>query len=99
MAASTTPGVYRPTRLLCDGKNIAAIKGLGYRLSYIRQAPGEGNETDETDFLIGLTYALALGNGVSLSPFIEYVHFEDAESVTGQDRDFLTLAGRVDWKK
>ncbi len=81
-----------------DGENVAAINGLGYRLAYIRQAPGQGNETEETGVSIGLTYTVEFGNGLSLSPFIEYVRFNDAEGVTGQDREFLTLAGRADWK-
>ena len=80
-----------------DGENIAAMDGLGYRLAYIRQAAGAGDQSDETGWALGVRHKLDLGNGFSISPFIEYVHFDDAEGVSGQDRDFLTLAGRLDW--
>lgn len=80
-----------------DGENVAAIDGLGYRLAYIRQAAGNGNQSDETGFAVGVMHKLDLGDGFSISPLIEYVHFDDAEGASSQDRDFLTLAGRLDW--
>lgn len=80
-----------------DGENVAAIDGLGYHLAYIRQAPGNGDQSDERGFAVAVTHNIDLGDGFSLSPLIEYVHFGDAEGVGGQDRDFLTLAGRLDW--
>lgn len=80
-----------------DGENVAAIDGLSYRLAYIRQAPGDGDQSDEKGVAVGVTHNIDLGGGFSLSPLFEYVHFDDAEGVGGQDRDFLTLAGRLDW--
>ena len=29
---------------------------------------------------------------------VEYVHFDDAEGVDGQDREFPTIAGRLGWR-
>ena len=84
--------------LTLDGENVAGIEGLGARLSYIRQAKGEGDEDDEKGFSAALWHEMKLGNELTLSPVVEYVHFEDAEGVEGQDRDFLTAAGRLGWR-
>jgi Gram-negative porin len=81
-----------------DGENVAAVQGLSYRLAYIRQAPGVTEQSDEKGFAAGIAYQVDLGAGISLSPFVEYVHFDDAEGVSNQNRDFLTLAGALDWK-
>ncbi len=84
--------------LTLDGEKIAGIDGLGARLSYIRQAKGVDNETDETGVSAALWHDLKLGEELTLSPIVEYVHFDDAEGVDGQDRDFLTIAGRLGWR-
>ena len=71
-----------------DGENVAAMDGLVYRLAYIRQAAGNGDTSDETGFAVGVTHTIDLGDGFSISPLIEYVSFDDAEGVSGQDANF-----------
>jgi hypothetical protein len=84
--------------LTLDGQNVAGFEGLGVRLSYIRQAKGEGDEDDEKGFSAALWHELRLGKELTLSPMVEVVRFDDAEGVDGQDRDFLTVAGRLGWR-
>mgnify|MGYP001342751018 CR=1 FL=1 len=79
-----------------DGEIVAAMYGLGYRLVYICQAVCPGNQSDETGFSLGVMYEMELGNGLSVAPLIEYVHFDNAEGVSGKDPNFLTLAGRLE---
>ncbi len=84
--------------LTLDGETIAGIGGLGARLSYIRQARGEGDEDDEKGFSAALWHELKLGRELTLSPMIEVVRFDAAEGIGGQDRGFLTVAGRLGWR-
>ncbi len=91
-------GDFASYALTLDSENVAGIDGLGARLSYIRQAKGEGDEDDEKGFSVALWHELGLGKNLTLAPVIEYVHFYDAEGVDGQDRDFLTIAGRLGWR-
>lgn len=81
-----------------DGENVAGLEGLGYRIAYIRQAPGRGDETDEKGFSVALSHGFGLGAGVTLSPMVEFVRFDDAEGVSGQDRDFVTVAADLAWR-
>lgn len=81
-----------------DGEDIAALPGFGYHLAYIRQRQGRGNDADETGFAIAATHVLKFGDGFELHPFLEYVRLDDAEGTTDQDRDFLTVAGRLTWR-
>lgn len=80
-----------------EGENVFAIDGLGYHLAYIRQAPGNRDQSDEKGFAVAATHNIDLGDDFSLSPLFEYVHFDDADGVGEQDRDFLVLAGRLNW--
>ena len=84
--------------LTLDGEDIAGFKGLGARLSYIRQAKGVDSTDDEKGISVALWHELELGGELTLSPMVEYVQFDDAEGVDGQDRDFLTAAGRLGWR-
>jgi predicted porin len=97
-AGSAIPKISPHYAITLDGENVAAVQGLSYRLAYIRQAPGVTEQSDEKGFAAGIAYQVDLGAGISLSPFVEYVHFDDAEGVSNQNRDFLTLAGALDWK-
>ncbi len=81
-----------------DGENVAGIDGLGVRLAYIHQANGEGDADDEKGISAALWHELKLGKALTVAPVIEYVHFDDAEGVDGQDRDFVTAAGRLGWR-
>lgn len=83
--------------LTLDGEAIAGIDGLGARVSYIHQARGEGDAADENGLSAALWHEIRLGPDLTLAPVLEIVHFDDADGVDGQDRDFLTLAGRLGW--
>ncbi len=85
--------------LTLDGENVAGIKGLGARVAFIRQAKGEGDADDEKGISAALWHEFKLGEVITLAPLLEYVHFDDAEGVDGQDRDFLTVAGRLGWRR
>ena len=84
--------------LTLDGEKVAGIDGLGARISYVRQAKGVDNEKDEKGISAALWHELKLGEDLTLPPIVEYVHFDDAEGVDGQDRDFLTVAGQLGWR-
>jgi hypothetical protein len=84
--------------LTLDGENLAGVTELGARLSFVRQARGVDSTEAETGISAALWHKMKLGKGLTLSPMIEYVHYDDADGVSGQDRDFLTLAGRLDWQ-
>ena len=79
-----------------DGGEAALLPGLAYHLAFIRQAAGAGDASDETGFAVALSYAFTVGE-VELQPFVEHVHFDDADGVVGQDRYFLTTSLRATW--
>jgi hypothetical protein len=81
-----------------DGEDVAGIKGFGYRISYIRQAAGVTETSDEKGVSVALSYSFDLGGGLSLSPLVEYVHFDDFSGVSGQDRDYATVAAITEWR-
>jgi len=91
-------GDFSSYALTLDGEDIAGFKGLGARLSFIRQAKGVDNAEDEKGVSVALWHKLKLGGELTLSPMMEYVHFDDAEGEDDQDRDFLTAAGRLGWR-
>lgn len=84
--------------LTLDGDNLAGVEGLAARLAYVRQAPGKGDNGDEKGVSVALWHRVALGPTLSFSPMIEFVVLDDMAGVADQRRDFLTFAGRLDWK-
>ncbi len=82
-----------------DGGNIAPLAGFRYHLAYIQQRRGRGNDADETGFAIAATHVVKVGVGFELHPLIEYVRFDDADGTEGQDREFLTIAGKLTWRR
>lgn len=82
-----------------DGSDVAGQKGLGYRLAFIRQAPGRTEQSDEKGISAALFHELHLGAGFTLSPLLEWVHFDDADGIAEQKRNFVTVAGRLGWSR
>lgn len=79
-----------------DGGKIAGLGMLTYHAAYMHQAKGQGDLEHEDSVAIAVHTTVDLGQGVSFSPLVEYVHQDNAGG-TVDDRDFLTLAGQVDW--
>ena len=80
-----------------DGGNMAGSGKLGYHAAYMRQARGVGDVEHEHAVAAALYTEFDLGQGVVFSPFAEFVHQENAGGASA-NRDFLTLAGQVDWR-
>jgi hypothetical protein len=79
-----------------DGENMPGLGKLGYHAAFMHQAKGSGDVDDENSFAFALFTTIDLGQGVSFSPLIEFVHQENAGGAS-DERDFLTLAGQVEW--
>ena len=79
-----------------DGGNMAGLGKLGYHAAYMHQARGAGDAGDEDSVAVAFFTTIDLGQGVALSPLVEYVHQDNAGGA-GDERDFLTLAGRAEW--
>lgn len=84
--------------LTLDGADFAGVEGMRYHAAYISQRRGVGNDADETGVAFALSHSLALTRDLTLTPFVEFIHFDDAEGVDNQDRNFITVAGHLDWR-
>jgi hypothetical protein len=62
----------------------------------MHQARGAGDAADEESVAVAIFTTFDLGQGVAISPLVEYVHQENAGGAS-DERDFLTLAGQVEW--
>lgn len=80
-----------------DGGGFKALPGFRYHLAYVHQGNGLDTEEDEKGFAVGAEYEIGITDHIGARPLIEYVSLTDADGVDGQDRDFLTLAGRLGW--
>lgn len=81
-----------------DGGEISALPGFGYHIAFVLRAEGQGNTADETGIAIAVRYSFSVA-GVGVSPFIEYVHFDDLAGTDGDERDFLTTSLQMVWKQ
>ena len=81
-----------------NGEDVAGIKNLRYHVAHIYQANGVNNTGDETGYAFALTHTFGLAKDLSLTPLIEFVHFENAEGTKDQDRDYVTLSTLFNWK-
>lgn len=81
-----------------NGEDVGGIRNLRYHAAFIHQAKGVNNTAAETGYAIALMHKFDLAKDLSLSPLVEYVHFDDAEGARNQDRDFITLASTLNWK-
>ena len=62
----------------------------------MRQACGIGDAEHEHAVAAALFANFDLGQGIVFSPFAEIIHQENAGGASA-NRDFLTLAGQVEW--
>ncbi len=81
-----------------DGEKIPALPGFGYHIAFVSRADGAGSTEDETGIAIAAMYSFSVG-GIGVSPFIEYVHFDDLGGTSGDEVDFLTTSLQLTWKK
>lgn len=81
-----------------DGGKIAALPGFGYHIAFVSRADGAGSTDDETGIAIAGMYSFSVGP-IGVSPFIEYVHFDDLGGTNGDEIDFLTTSLELTWKK
>ena len=81
-----------------DGADVPGADGLRYHLAYAQLA----SETlrAEKRLVVSVEWALALGNGVALTPLVEYVRFWHAGGDVDENRHYITasiLAERGPW--
>lgn len=81
-----------------NGEDVGGFKGLRYHTAYIHQANGVDGTDDETGFAIALTHTIDLGKDVTLTPLVEFVHFNDLAGAKDAERDFITVSGLFNWK-
>ena len=67
-------------------------------MSYMCQAAGDGDATDEHSFAVAFYTSLDLGGGVAFDPIVELVRQSDQDGVDNRDRTYLTLGGQLGWK-
>jgi hypothetical protein len=81
-----------------NGENIPGLGALGYHVSYMRQAAGQGDATNEHSFAAALYTSLALGGDVTFDPVVEVVRQTGQGGVDSRERLYLTLGGQLGWK-
>lgn len=69
--------------------------GFRYHLGYARLAAD--NASAEHRFAIAGEWAFDMGNGVTLVPFAEYVHFENGSANNNESRNYLTGSLGAEW--
>jgi hypothetical protein len=82
-----------------NGEKIKGLGNFGYHISYMHQANGVGDPSDETSFAIAGFTSFDFGKGVTFSPMVEFVRQENPGGVQNQDRDFLTVASQLEWRR
>jgi hypothetical protein len=88
---SNTQGL-QSFHVMLEGKKLPALEGLSYHVSYIHQGVRGG--PSERGIALTLAYEGELG-GYTIKPLIEYVHFFNADGVSGQTRNYLTTGVSV----
>lgn len=81
-----------------DATDVPGADGLRYHLAYAQLATETGPA--EKRLVASVEWALALGNGVTLTPLVEYVRFWHAGGDAEENRHYITasiLAERGPW--
>ena len=91
------PAIPGRFSLAINGGKVSGLGKLAYHMAYMHQAGGRGDTADENSVALAIHTNFAPGRAVIISPMIEYVTQINAGGVAGEDRDFLTLAGQVEW--
>lgn len=89
---SNTRGL-RSFHVTLEGEKVPGLAGLTYHVSYIHQGVRGG--PDERGIALALGYAGEL-SGYTIKPLVEYVHFFDADGVSGQARNYLTTGVSIE---
>lgn len=92
--------------LALDGSEVPGLDGLGYRLSFARQAVERAFDEDgdpvahaaEYGLALTVEWAIALGEELTLTPLAEVVHLWNAQGMRGVDGDIVTLAAALDYQ-
>ena len=74
--------------LALDGEGLPVPGDLRYHIGYVDLASDDTE--DERRYTIGAEWGIPVTEDVTLTPLVEYVHFEDAGGVDGADRDYVT---------
>ena len=74
--------------LALDGDGLPVPGDLRYHIGYVSLA--SDTTEDEDRFAVGAEWGFAVTDDVTLTPLLEYVHFENAGGVDGADRDYVT---------
>lgn len=80
-----------------NGEELPLPGKAGYHLSYMKQAAGRGDATNENSFAAAAFTSLDLGGGLAFSPLVEAVRQINRGGISGQDRFYLTFAGQLAW--
>jgi len=80
-----------------NGGQMPSLGNLGYHLSFMHQAKGVGNTTDENSVAAAVFTSFDLGSNVTFAPLLEVVHQTGVGGASDTDRLYLTLGGQVDW--
>ena len=71
-----------------DGEELPVPGSLRYHVGYARLQ--SENTEDESRFAIGAEWGIPVTDDITLTPLVEYVHFDNAGGVDGADRDYVT---------
>ena len=89
-------GDFASYGLALDGEDMDLLPGFTYHAAFVRQKEGVDGTTDETGYALSATYQGKWGE-VEITPFVEYVKFDDLGGTDGKDRDFLTTSLLLEW--
>ena len=89
-------GDFASYGLALDGEDMEFLPGFTYHAAFVRQKEGVDGTTDETGYALSATYQGKWGE-VEITPFVEYVKFDDLGGTDGKDRDFLTTSLLLEW--
>lgn len=81
--------------LAIDGEEVPGLDGLRYHLGYAFLSAE--NASTEHRFAIATEWGYDLGNGVTLTPLLEYGHFANADSNANESRNYITGSLGAEW--
>lgn len=81
--------------LALDGEAVPGMEGFRYHLGYALLAAE--NASTEHRFAIAGEWGYDLGNGVALTPLLEYGYFSNADSNVNESRHYMTGSLGAEW--
>ncbi len=82
-----------------DGGRIPGLERLRYHLGVTRQGVKQAEERPETGYTAALSYEVRLSPRVSMTPFVEYAHFDNFGGAPGERRDYAVGAVEFAYRK